>query len=131
MNNRRILFLTGADVDVIHCSPRFSSDVVVDEPSSLVQLLQEIYCVDKKTGLIHADMDLLSRSDLSPAVRNFVTEVLYKKLPSTSTTVDDELLFSTLKSRSAQIGGELDSYVNKLRDYIDLNKPKSVDDGNV
>lgn len=131
MENRRIFLLTGARVSVTHCSPRFLADSVLDEPNSIMQLLQEIYCVDPKTGLIHADIDLLSRSDLSPAVRNFVTEVLYKKLPPTSQTVDDDLLFSTLKSRSAQLGGELDSYVSKLREYIYSNKPKSLDDGNV
>lgn len=131
MENRRLFLLTGANVDVSHAPSRLFSNESIDEQSAITQLLQEIYCKDPKTGLIHADMDLLSRSDLSPAVRNFVTEVLYKKLPPTSTTIDDELLFSTLKSRSAQIGGELDSYVSNLRDYIDSNKPKSVDDGNV
>ena len=131
MIDNRVNKLTGAfvDEDNKYNTPILPPAPEMTDESRIEQILSEIYSVNPDTGLLSCDYDLLKRTDLSPAFQNFVQNVLYKPLPHLDTgSQDDEFILDTIKSRSAQYGGECDEYVSLLQNYIEKYKPQKKED---
>lgn len=113
------------EADRASCNYSFSP--LLPEPTEVEELLATLSA--QQDILPYASPDLLNRTDLSPAVMNYVRSVINKELPEDNNIIpealtdDDAYIMSIIPARQRSSPAARDAYASSLSDLY--NKVKS------